>query len=285
MPAYNDAFYENQANESLRSARVVLPILFEWLRPNSVIDVGCGAGTWLHCCQELGVAHVLGIDGGYVPAARLLIPRESFLATDIARPLPVTRRFDLAISLEAAEHLPLEAAGGFVAELTRLSDLLLFSAAIPYQGGTGHVNEQWPEYWARAFVQQGYELRDLLRPLIWTNAEVCFWYRQNLLLFVRRGSPTAAALPHSLEVPAPLSVVHPELYLYACARSHPMRIDYEADVAIYRAWLAARTPGTAAPEQSLRYGSQFQVTYTLPARVRRALSHFWRRLIRWLMMR
>jgi SAM-dependent methyltransferase len=282
MTDYNAAFYDSQADESLRSARIVLPLLFAWYQPKSVIDIGCGAGTWLHGCQELGVEDFLGIDGDYVPAAKLLIPPERFVAADIAQRLPVERSFDLAVSLEVAEHLPLEAAEGFAAEVTRLSDLVLFSAAIPYQGGTGHVNEHWPEFWARAFAQQGYEVRDLLRPLVWTNPDVCVWYRQNLLLFARSGSAAAGALPASSGAP-PLSVVHPELYLYACERGHPARVDCAIDVPIYRTW-AARASGEVAPAQQVRYGPQFQVTYKLPARAWRALNKFWRRTLRWLTM-
>lgn len=279
MTFYNTSFYDNQAAESFRSAQVVLPMLFKWWRPNSAVDVGCGLGTWLHACQELGLADVVGVDGDYVPVERLHIPRECFIAADITQPLPLKRRFDLAISLEAAEHLPLEAADGFAAELTRLSDLVLFSAAIPYQGGTGHVNEQWPEFWVRAFSQLGYEVRDLLRPLIWTNPEVCFWYRQNLLIFVRSGSTSAAELP-TYSGMSPLSVVHPELYLHACARGHPGRIVYSSDVAFYRSWQSAHTRGVVLPDQPLRYGPQFQVAYSLRARAWRALKRLWLRILR-----
>ena len=63
---------------------------------------------------------------------------------DLAQPLQIDRRFDLALSLEVAEHLPPECGSEFVQTLTDLSSVILFSAAIPFQGGTDHLNEQWP---------------------------------------------------------------------------------------------------------------------------------------------
>jgi hypothetical protein len=52
------------------------------------------------------------------------------------------------------------------------------------QGGTHHVNEQWPAYWQDLFERQGYRMLDLIRREIWTNPEIQFWYRQNIFLFV-----------------------------------------------------------------------------------------------------
>ena len=95
----------------------------------------------------------------------------------------VTRRYDLAISIEVAEHIEPGNAEEFVRLLTGLSDTVLFSAAIPGQGGTGHVNEQWPEYWAALFRASGYGAMDCLRTKIWDDAQIPFWYRQNCLIF------------------------------------------------------------------------------------------------------
>ena len=63
---------------------------------------------------------------------------------------------------------------------------MLFSAAIPFQGGTHHVNEQWPEYWVKRFHDRGYAVIDCLRQKIWHNDNVEWWYAQNILMFVQR---------------------------------------------------------------------------------------------------
>ena len=136
--------------------------------PDSVIDVGRGVGTWLDVARELGVKECLGVDGAYVEREALLIPDEAFLPLDLAGPgLPDAvaavrpGRFDLVMCLEVAEHLPGARAASLVEELCRLGDVILFSAAIPFQGGTGHVNEQWPEFWALHFRSHGYACFDL----------------------------------------------------------------------------------------------------------------------------
>jgi len=214
-PTYGSGFYSRIADGSMLSARQVVPTLMELLKPTSVVDVGCGTGAWLSAFRENGVTDIFGVDGDYVDRKVLLIPQEGFRAADLSRPLNLDRRFDLAISVEVAEHLPAAAAETFVQSLTGLSDLIVFSAAIPLQGGAHHVNEQWPEYWQHLFDARGYQVVDGLRPRFWNNDDVEPWYRQNLLLYVNKNQ--LAALPQELQKiaqgPQMLAVVHPSVYL------------------------------------------------------------------------
>ena len=143
---YNRGFYMGQSAGSLESARQIVPIVLHLIRPKKVVDVGCGLGTWLSVFAEAGITDYLGVDGSYVPADMLLIPRDRFLAHDLTQPLQLPDRYDLAVSLEVAEHLPASCAEAFVESLTNLAPVVFFSAAVPFQGGTTHVNEQWPEY-------------------------------------------------------------------------------------------------------------------------------------------
>jgi SAM-dependent methyltransferase len=183
---YSSSFYATYAEESQGSAREVLAIVNRMLRPQSVVDVGCGIGTWLSVWAELGVTDLLGIDGEYVRAADLMIPRDKFRAMNLEKVHPpYERQFELVESLEVAEHLSQEKAEEFVAFLCWLGPVVLFSAAIPYQDGEHHVNEQWPEYWAELFSRQGYAVVDAIRPLIWENPRVAYYYAQNALVFVR----------------------------------------------------------------------------------------------------
>lgn len=223
MPAreatpYTNEFYRDHQAASLGSARAIVPLVLRLVRPESVVDVGCGIGTWLSVFQEQGVADVCGMDGDWVDRKSLLIPGSRFLAVDARRPLPVERRFDLAVSLEVGEHLPAECAQVLVGSLTRLAPTVLFSAAIPFQGGVGHVNEQWPEYWVDHFAQHGYSIIDCIREAIWQNAEVEWYYAQNTLLFAAREVlERSPALRAGLERTAAgqLSLVHPRGYLKA----------------------------------------------------------------------
>jgi SAM-dependent methyltransferase len=185
MTKYRKAFYESLESQGLTSAREVLPFLFDWFKPASVVDVGCGTGEWLSVCRELGVQDVLGMD--FHAGEMLKIPKTSFLQQDLSAPFTLPRTYDLAMSLEVGEHLPPESAAGFVGSITSLASVVLFSAAIPAQGGTGHVNEQWPDYWAALFEQFGFVPVDCVRPLFWENEKVTCYYAQNAVLYVKRG--------------------------------------------------------------------------------------------------
>lgn len=183
---YTENFYEMLTQGSRRSAREIVPLVLEFIQPKSVVDVGCGLGSWLSVFKDLGIGECLGIDGDYVNTDRLEISREEFQPFDLDTSLKLDRTFDLVVSLEVAEHLPPESARTFIASLTDLGSVVLFSAAIPLQGGTNHVNEQWPGYWAQLFQERGYLAIDCLRKKIWNNENVEPWYAQNILVFVRR---------------------------------------------------------------------------------------------------
>jgi SAM-dependent methyltransferase len=202
---YDQTFYENQEAESYASARVVLGALWRLYRPSSVVDVGCGVGPWLQVVHELGVQDYVGVDGDHVAPEHLRIPRDHFVTHDLSAPLELGRRFDLAISVEVAEHLPESASSGFVRTLTSLAPVALFSAAVPNQGGVGHVNEQWPEYWAALFAQHGFLAYDCLRPLLWRDEHVAWWYRQNVIVYASGDGLLDDPGPAA----EPLALVHP----------------------------------------------------------------------------
>ena len=132
-----------------------------------------------------GVEEILGVDGGHLQREQLLIPEECALSADLSKPLHLEKTYDLVISLEVGEHLPAESSQTLVGTVTRLGPVVMFSAAIPFQGGTSHVNEQWPKYWARMFEDRGYLVIDCLRPKVWEDPAVLPCYAQNTLLGTR----------------------------------------------------------------------------------------------------
>lgn len=223
MEPYDRAFYAEHAAGSRRSADVVVPLVLEAVGPRSVADVGCGTGEWLAAFRERGVTDVLGLDGAYAAELGLKIPKEDFKAVTLPAGMDAGRRFDLAMSVEAAEHLPAARAAELVAGLCGLSDVILFSAAIPFQGGTNHVNEQWPDYWAKLFAARGYQAVDCLRDELWNDERVEWWYAQNLLFF----ATAEAVQSHSFLKDAagkPLRrLVHPRNYLEKLEQLRPER--------------------------------------------------------------
>lgn len=221
MAKYRDQFFRNRHESTVYAAEAVLRHVVPALPPvHSAVDVGCGVGTWLSVLARQGVEQVQGLDGPWVDTANLVIPAASFAHQDLRQDLDLGRRFDLAISLEVAEHLPPDRAPGFVAWLTRLADFVLFSAATPRQGGRNHFNEQWQDYWAGIFQGQGYVPVDCIRPRIWDDARIATWYRQNLLLYVRQERLGDLRVP--VPPPAPLSIVHPEVFLAKLQRAETL---------------------------------------------------------------
>jgi SAM-dependent methyltransferase len=239
MNVYSDEFFDEHFEGSRRSARLIVPLVMELVQPKRVVDVGCGRGTWLAVFRDQGVEEILGIDGDYVNSQRLEIAPDEFLACDLSNPIAVDRRFDLAVSLEVAEHLPERSADAFVGLLTSLAPIVLFSAAVPCQGGTNHVNEQWPEYWATRFESRGYRTFDYIRDRIWDNPDVECWYAQNILLFSRAhlaASAPAAAQPHRRA----LSRVHPRQFIGSIDYMRALVNDRDTEIERLRAELDRR---------------------------------------------
>ena len=206
---------------TIHSARTILSIVLDALPPvHSAVDFGCGVGTWLSVLRENGAEDIRGLDGPWVDPDLLQIPRQDFQTAHFEKTVVTERRYDLAISLEVAEHIPAAHAGSFVDSLTGAADMILFSAAIPFQGGVGHVNEQWPDYWASMFADRGHVTLDVVRSKIWNDRKIPFWYRQNILLFAScdKVSDILRAGGHEATPTSPVALVHPELYL---ARSIP----------------------------------------------------------------
>jgi hypothetical protein len=185
MSHYDHAFYQTYEDGSASSAEVIVPLVLSLFPVSSVVDIGCGIGAWLQAFERKGIADYLGLDGDYVPRDLLRIPPDRFRAVDLARLSRLSRRFDLACSLEVAEHLPPRHAEQFVSLLTETAPIILFSAAIPHQGGRDHLNEQWQSYWCTLFKQHDFVAVDCIRPAIYGNLRVDWWYRQNVLIYCK----------------------------------------------------------------------------------------------------
>jgi SAM-dependent methyltransferase len=203
---YGADFFETIREGCKLSADAVIPRFLQMFladeRPQTVVDVGCGEGHWGRTFEDEG-CEVLGLDG-YTDAVIDCIP------VDLGIPLPdIGRTFDLAVCLEVAEHLPPERADSFIAELCHLAPVVLFSAAIPGQGGHGHLNEQWPGYWEEKFKAAGLLVTGDFRWSIWNDDRVEIWYRQNLLIAVRDRPESLKRFNFHGPV---LPVVHPVLY-------------------------------------------------------------------------
>lgn len=224
VKVYGKEFYTGQRDGSFVGAQKVLPVVLSLVPCRSLLDVGCGVGPWVASALAQGITDALGIDGDWVSPSLLSIPKEFFQSHDLAKPFDLGRKFDLVVCMEVAEHLNPPSADVLVDNLVRHGDVILFSAAIPGQGGTNHVNEQWPDYWREKFAGRRYRQLDVVRAATWNDAQIPSCYRQNAYLFVCESKVAHyPALVRAAEEPKPVAWIHPELFGDALRRPLPLR--------------------------------------------------------------
>ncbi|MBX7481748.1 class I SAM-dependent methyltransferase [Qipengyuania sp. 6D47A] len=198
MHVYSSEFYDYINSGSTNSARHIAPLMRSVTPIDSVLDVGAGVGAWAAEWMRAGASDVVAVDGPYTDNTSFLVPDEQFVKHDLQTPLDLGRKFALVQSLEVAEHIPHKSADTFIDTLVRHGDIVLFSAAVPGQGGEHHVNERPLEFWRKKFQTRGYAAFDWLRPLIRDEKLVQPWYRYNTIIYANASGQDRLA-PEVLE--------------------------------------------------------------------------------------
>lgn len=215
---YDDEFYRPYVDGSYRSAAEYVRVLSQYFKPKSVVDFGCGRGAWLKAFRENGAEEVIGLDGKWNSQEKMIDQNIRFIPVNLNRPIELERHYELAISLEVAEHLEQSSAADFVGSVTGAADLVMFGAAYIGQGGTDHINERRHTYWAKLFEERGFRAYDIFRPVIWGCSDVEYWYQQNTFLYVKVGSMIEGVLERFGVKPVVnlsfMDCVHPTLYHY-----------------------------------------------------------------------
>jgi len=210
VDTYDSDFYTFNLETQTDSAVALLKAITKVVQPKSVIDVGCGVGLIANKFLEFGASEVRGIDGDYVDRSKLQLDERFFIPHDLTKPFVSERRYDLAMSFEVAEHLEETYAAGFVKLLCSLSDIVVFSAAVPGQGGTHHINEQTQGYWVDIFAQNGYSAVDCIRPIIWHDKNIFPHYKQNTILFIEN---TIKRQLNIKPAESPIfNIIHPDIF-------------------------------------------------------------------------
>ena len=180
---YNQSYYEVMRDKNPEIADVMMPIILNVLNPHSIVDFGCGIGAFLVEAVIRGI-EVLGIDGDYINRDDLLFPDKYFYPFDLSEEMNINKKYDLAMSLEVAEHISEEYADVFVSNIVQSADIIIFSAAIPRQNGTGHINLKPTSYWCNKFEKYGYSPSNCLREIFW-NSNIQSLRRQNIILLAK----------------------------------------------------------------------------------------------------
>lgn len=212
--SYSEAFFKERIGFSNHTAVEVYKILIEILPClNSVVDVGCGTGSWLAEFKSCGIETIKGYDGYLNDFALLEIPKKDFTQHNLKEHINSAEKFDLAICLEVAEHLHENDAPTLVSSVCSLSDFILFSAAIPGQGGQNHFNEKWQSYWIDLFNCYNFTAFDCIRSKIWDDPKIPFWYKQNSFLMVKNNTNFFYGNDNNSFI---ADLVHPELFHHKC---------------------------------------------------------------------
>ncbi|MDV3249968.1 class I SAM-dependent methyltransferase [Devosia sp. BK] len=206
---YPADFYADRRTHTAHAASRIFGSLPKGLKRDGVADIGCGTGTFL---AASGASYRFGMEGDWVRPEMLDDPGIDFRGHNLEQPFSGPK-VDLVLSLEVAEHLAPSRAESFVADLAAMAPAVLFSAAIPGQGGVGHVNEQWPSFWAGLFAAHGLKPHDVIRDQIWTDDAIPAWYRQNVILWLDENTADSLALTPT--PPELLDRVHPAFWARA----------------------------------------------------------------------
>jgi len=202
---YNKKFYDEVSQSSLNSAKAIAPYIIKKFNPNSLVDFGCGDGSWLKPFLDRNI-DITGIEGDWIKNTNTKIPLENYILSNFEKKnIKIEGKFDFVLCLEVLEHLNEEIGLYLIKKMTSISDLILFSAAIPGQGGTNHINERWQSHWINLFKSYSYFPDLNIRYHFWNDSRVASYYRQNIILFRKNKSENNISNIYD--------VVHPEFYL------------------------------------------------------------------------
>lgn len=174
--------YDAMHQEELPFAENLASWIHTYIKPQKVLDIGCGGtATYVEAMRSKGINAK-----GYDPNPMV---RESDYVRQVSM-FELNEVSDLVICLEVAEHIHFIQSDEIVSKLCSFLEKggsLIFSAAQPGQGGVGHINCQYPSFWEEKF---------LARPNIYRNRiaestcrEVVFrgpymgWFRNNFMIF------------------------------------------------------------------------------------------------------
>jgi len=204
-------YIHDEVTHNMSSPNIIIPIILNIVKVENVVDFGCGIGTWLKAFKNNGIKEVLGLDGKWVNIDLLhkYISEDEFKCVDLEKPITLDKKYDLVVSLEVVEHISENSAETFIKSLVDAGKIILFSAAIPGQGGFNHINEQWPSYWNEKFKAHNYVFHDIIRGHLWDMPEIEPFYKQNMFLVAHE----SINLPFDNQINFERNIVHPDYFL------------------------------------------------------------------------
>lgn len=167
---YNDKYYNRHFVQYREWEKSIGKHIFDTIRPSSIIDLGCGVGSYLEGALHAGCKDIKGIELSYVMAKKYIVEDVSPYISegDATDDLGIDRRFDCVVSFEVAEHIDPEGTEKFIENLINLSNnYIVMTAAPPGQSGTGHINLRNKSFWINTIEEKGFLFQDQLVELFW----------------------------------------------------------------------------------------------------------------------
>lgn len=182
-----DYLFYSEDERVYESAKRIYEVISPYLpKINSVVDIGCGMAAFSKVFQESGVEKVTLIDHPNFKASNCLVKQEfQFIPCNLDKEIPENLSADLLICTEVLEHITKKRSLQVLDFITSCSDIIIFSAAIPRQGGLGHINEQRHEFWIKEFKKREFDYADLFKTKIINDESIFYWLRQNIFIFFK----------------------------------------------------------------------------------------------------
>lgn len=159
---YGTRYYRRHLDQYREWEIKIGKTIVETFKPSSILDLGCGVGSYLEGALQSGCKDILGIEIAFEKAKEFLVKDITpFIQDgDITIDLKLNRSFDCVMSIEVGEHIEPSGTNGFIDNLTKLSTkYILLTAAPPGQGGTGHINLREKEWWIQEIKNRGWTFR------------------------------------------------------------------------------------------------------------------------------
>jgi hypothetical protein len=156
MELYSRDFHKNIENDELPQAARIAQYIKDNTKPKHVIDFGCSTGLYLHQINML-MPEIDFVGYEFSQDAKDNALCDNIIVTDLTQNLDVDKKENtLGLCLEVLEHIDDKYWKDVLLNITKLSDKIIFSAAHPGQGGTGHINCRPKLDWIRRFHQLGW---------------------------------------------------------------------------------------------------------------------------------
>ena len=188
MSGYSTDFYQSVTSRAVIASEVALGTILKNFVAQSVIDIGAGDGVWTSTALSIGNPTrltVVDLPGSTFKLLQKVDKSIKKITLNFENDmLKNGEPYDLGICVEVIEHISTGRALLLLDWISVNCCTVMFSGAIPGQGGTHHINEQNQSYWLNVMMARGFIPIDNIRPQLYRNGKIPQYYRNNIFFFI-----------------------------------------------------------------------------------------------------